>query len=62
MCQTDETGKNVYVFTTHYRENRVVKVIVHINYCRKKRVFNYAKSWGIVDEDKMDSYLFDKIK
>ena len=48
--QTGGKGKGCYIMTTPYKDGKVVKVLVHINYKEKRRVFNYVKSWGIVEE------------
>ena len=52
----------VYVYTHPYEPGRVVKVVVHPNFKHKGSVVNAAKSWGVVDENKMDEPYYKKIK
>lgn len=43
-------GETCYVMTAPYKKGKVVKIFVHVNYQRKRRTFNYVKSWGVTDE------------
>ena len=53
----------VYVYTHPYEKGKVIKVVVHPNYKYKGVTANVAKSWGIVDIDKMeDTKQYRKIK
>ncbi|MBP5573833.1 MAG: hypothetical protein J6X40_06685 [Bacteroidales bacterium] len=53
----------VYVFTYPYEHNRLVKVVVHPNYKVNGRLtINLAKSWGIVDESKMNTPQYKVMK
>lgn len=52
----------VYIYTHPYEPGRVVKVVVHPNFKHKGSVVNAAKSWGVVDENKMDEPYYKKIK
>ena len=53
----------VYVFTYPYEHNRLVKVVVHPNYKLHGRlIINLAKSWGIVDESKMNTPQYKLMK
>lgn len=60
--QTEGKGKGCYIMTTPYKNGKVLKVLVHINYKEKKRVFNYIKSWGVVEEIRMNDSMYTKIK
>lgn len=48
--------------TTPYKKSKVVKVVVHINYRRKTRTFNFAKSWGVTDEFGLGNGRLKRIK
>ena len=53
----------VYVFTHPYEAERLVKVVVHPNYkLTRKVVTNVAKSWGVVEESKMNEPQFRLLK
>ena len=53
----------VYVYTHPYERSKVIKVVVHPNYKYKGATANVAKSWGVVDIDKMeDANQYRKIK
>ena len=53
----------VYVYTHPYEIGKVVKVIVQPNYKYKGVITNAAKSWGVVESDKMeDRHQYRKIK
>ena len=59
----DLNSKNlVYVYTHPYEKGKVIKVVVHPNYRYKGVTMNAAKSWGVVDEDKMNEPYYRKIK
>lgn len=60
--QTEGKGRGCYIMTTPYRDGKVVKVLVHVNYHEKRRVYNNIKSWGIVDEMRMDDPIYLRIK
>jgi hypothetical protein len=46
-----------------YEHNRLVKVVVHPNYKMNGRlIINLAKSWGIVDESKMNTPQYKLMK
>lgn len=55
-------GETCYVMTTPYKKGKVVKVVVHINYRRKTRTFNFAKSWGVTDEFGLGNGRLKRIK
>ena len=53
----------VYVYTYPYDKGRLVKVVVHPNFkVNGKLTINNAKSWGIVDESKMNAPQYKLIK
>lgn len=53
----------VYVFTNPFEQERLVKVVVHPNYkLNGKTVVNAAKSWGFVEESKMNAPQYSLIK
>ena len=53
----------VYVFTNPFENKRLVKVVVHPNYkMNGKTVINVAKSWGFVEESKMNAPQYLLIK
>lgn len=53
----------VYVYTNPVDDRRLLKVVVHPNYKPKgKTVYNIAKSWGLVDESKMNAPQYRLIK
>ena len=43
----------VYVYTHPYREDRLMKVVVELNFRSHGTVVNLAKSWGIVQHENM---------
>ena len=53
----------VYVFTNPFEHKRLVKVVVHPNYkLNGKTIINTAKSWGFVEESKMNAPQYTLIK
>ena len=53
----------VYVYTYPYDKGRLLKVVVHPNFkVNGKLTINNAKSWGIVDESKMNAPQYRLIK
>jgi len=53
----------VYVFTNPFKQNRLVKVVVHPNYkLNGKTIINAAKSWGFVSEESLENPQFVLIK
>ena len=61
--QTRGRGEGNYIMTTPYKEEgKLVKVVVQINLKKKGRNFNYVKSWGIIDEMRMNDSLYLQIK
>ena len=53
----------VYVFTHPFEHERLVKVVVHPNYkLNGKTIINAAKSWGLVEESKMNAPQYVLIK
>lgn len=53
----------VYVYTYPYGKGRLLKVVVHPNFkVNGKLTINNAKSWGIVDESKMNAPQYRLIK
>lgn len=48
--------------TTPYKKGKVVKIVVHVNYRRKRRTFNYVKSWGVTDDLSLENERFRRIK
>lgn len=45
----------IYVGTRDYETGKVLKVAIHPNYKKKGRVYNLAKSIGVVQESNMES-------
>ena len=53
----------VYVYTHPYEPGKLVKVVVHPNFKYKGSIINAAKSWGVIEVDKMeDTNQYRKIK
>lgn len=52
----------VYVGTRDYATGKVLKIVIHPNYKKKGKVFNYAKSIGVVNEREMNHPQFRIIK
>lgn len=55
-------GETCYVMTTPYKKGKVVKIVVYVNYRRKRRTFNYVKSWGVTDDLSLENERFRRIK
>ena len=51
----EDTAQNrlVYVCTHPYHENKILKVVVDPDFKYRGTIINIAKSWGIVEENKM---------
>ena len=52
----------VYVCTHPYQERRLVKVVVEPNYKYHGIVMNIAKSWGVVEQTKMNGTQYRRLK
>ena len=52
----------VYVVTTPYRQNKIVKVVMHPNYVNNGKTTNLVKSWGIVKTEDMLAEQYIRIK
>ena len=45
----------IYIGARNYDKGRVLKVVIHPNYTKKGKTYNYAKSIGIVHATKMEN-------
>ena len=52
----------VYVVTTSYKQDKIVKVVLHPNYVSKGKTTNLVKSWGIVKAEDMKAEQYTQIK
>ena len=52
----------VYVVTTSYKQDKIVKVVLHPNYVSKGKTTNLVKSWGIVKAEDMQAEQYTQIK
>ena len=52
----------VYIVTTPYKQDKIVKVVLHPNYANKGKTTNLVKSWGIVKAEDMQSGQYIQIK
>jgi len=52
----------VYVVTTPYRLDKIVKVVLHPNYVNNGTTTNLVKSWGIVKAEDMQAEQYIRIE
>lgn len=59
-----DTHRNrlVYISSTKYANNKVLKVVIEPNQKIGKKYYNQVKSIGVVDKDKMNHPQYKKIK
>ena len=48
--------------TTSYKQDKIVKVVLHPNYVSKGKTTNLVKSWGIVKAEDMQAEQYTQIK
>ena len=48
-------GDLVYIYSYPYKQGKIVKLVVQPNYRKNGRVYNNAKSWGIVQEGNLNN-------
>ena len=60
----EDTGQKdiIYVGTRNYSTGKVLKVVIHMNYMRRGRIYNLAKSIGVVDAVDMNGRQYRQIK
>ena len=48
-------GDLVYVYSYPYQKGRLIKLVVQPNYQRNGRIYNNAKSWGVIQEGNLNN-------